>query len=67
MIVSTGLLTSFGEPFNCHKRLRKQGIKLIAGDVNSAQVTQKSRIVSELCEILCAFAVKKKFNRKLRK
>ena len=31
MIVSTGLLTSFGEPFNSHKRLGKQGIKLTAG------------------------------------
>lgn len=31
MIVFMGLLTSFGEPFNSHKRLGKQGIKLTAG------------------------------------
>ncbi len=31
MIVFTGLLTSFGEPFNSHKRLGKPGIKLTAG------------------------------------
>lgn len=31
MIVFTGLLASFGEPFNNHKNLEKQGIKLTAG------------------------------------
>jgi hypothetical protein len=31
MIVFTGLLTSFGEPFKSPKRLIKQGIKLTAG------------------------------------
>ena len=65
MIVFTGLLTSFEEPINSHKRLRIQGINLTARDANLALRTQgilglieqASKIVriafSELCEILC--------------
>jgi hypothetical protein len=48
MIVFTRLLASFGEPFNNHKRLEKQGINSTASFANEAQATEKSSLTKLL-------------------